>query len=176
MKGRTKDLIDAKTRQAILAGEFPALTWPGDKPCPVEKDQEIGFVYLRSLAGPVVQVAITITAIRRGKKGEHLADYSVRDDRPLYLRHRRGFTRSPADSTDPDAPITDEKTLREYSARSRLRAAEREERADEARRKRARAVRDRLRETLEGLQPEAQMTLLVTMEREIRKASMRNAA
>lgn len=122
--------ISAAIRDRLLRGEDPALTWPGDQPCPVEKGQEIVLIYLRSLGGPVAQVSVTITALRRGKKGEHMADYRMRDDRSLYLRARRGYTRVREDSLDPDAPILDEATMKAFNARSRLRKAERKRKND----------------------------------------------
>lgn len=172
-------ILSGKFRKAILGDEHPSLIWPGDHPCPVEKGDEIGLIWQRSLAGPAAQVSITITAVKRGKKGEHLAEYSVRDDRPLWLRHNEGYTRSRSESVDPEADVTDGKTLDEFAATSRLRTVRRqreEESEEEARRKRERAIRDRLRETLRGLNAESQVALLSCLEREIQKAQMREVA
>lgn len=157
--------ISPAVREGILAGEEPPLIWPGDEACPVEKGQEIGLVFLRSLAGPVAQVAITITSLRRGKRGEHMADYSVRDDRALHLRHRHGYTRSQADSMDPDAPVLDPDTLKAFSTRSRLSTAEREEKRRENERRQERAAKAKLGETLAGLKPEGRAALLANIER-----------
>lgn len=165
-------LIDGKIR-AILVGEHPALTWSGKKPCPVKKGDQIGLVWQKTHFGPVAQVSITILAVRRGKKGEHLAEYSVRDDRPLYMRRRDGYSRSRAVSLDPTAPVTDDKILDEFKASSRLQEARRREAEDseeEANRKRERSIRDRLRVTLKDLPPDAQMALLASIEREITRA------
>lgn len=165
-------LIDGKIR-AILVGEHPALTWSGKRPCPVKKGDEIGLLWMKTHFGPVAQVWIKVLAVRRGKKGEHLAEYSVRDDRPLYMRRRDGYSRSRAVSLDPTAPVTDDKALDEFKASSRLREARRreaEDSAEEAARKRDRAVRERLKLTLRGLPVEGQTMLLAAIEREITRA------
>lgn len=157
-------------RGAILAGEHPTLIRVG-KECPFEFAEQITLRTIPSLAGPVAQVSITIIGWKRGKKGEWIPEYSVRDDRPLYLRHNSGSTRSSAESVDPEAPITDPVTLKRYAAQGRLSKAQREANAEEAQRKRERAVRERLRETMKGLTPEAQVSLLAGIEREIVRAS-----
>ena len=95
----------------VLAGQHPPLVWSAESPCPVERGQEIT---LKKLQG-VPQVSLTITRIKGGKKGEHMAEYRVRDDRPEYLRHNIGTTRSPSDSVDPEAPVIDPTTLQEYA-------------------------------------------------------------
>src|SRR6476660_9380113 len=100
--------LTSKERSAILAGDHPEIIRPYVEPCPFEFAEEIALRTLPSLAGPVAQVSVTITGRRRGAKGEWIADYSVRDDRPLYLRHNSGSTRSAAESLDPEAAITDE--------------------------------------------------------------------
>jgi hypothetical protein len=127
---KAEEIMGRKAAKAILHEERPALTWPGKERCPVTKGEEFGLVFLRSLAGPCAQVWITITKVKRGKKGEHMAEYSVRDDRPLYLRHRKGYTRSAADSLDPEAPVTDPATLTEFAASARLRSAERRSKSE----------------------------------------------
>jgi hypothetical protein len=104
--------------KAILAGHHPEIVREGT--CPFEKGEVISLRTLQSRQGPVPQVSITITAIRRGKKGEHMPEYSVRDDRGTYLRHRGGTTRSPSESVDPEASLVDAGYQRALSEEGRL--------------------------------------------------------
>jgi hypothetical protein len=141
-------------RIAILRGEHPRLERPyaeGEE-APFSVGQEIALKTLSSLAGPVPQVAITIIRCRRSKKGEWVAAYSVKDDRPLFVATQPGYTRNAEQSIDPEAPILDEGTEKRFVVEAKLsRANRREERetAKGVRRKRERAIRDRLRQTLE---------------------------
>lgn len=160
--------LKPQERSAILADQHPQIIRPflDDESCPFEVGEVVVLRSQRSMAGSVPQVSITITGIGRGKKGEWIAHYSVRDDRGLYLAKGPGYTRSAADSLDWEAPVDDPSALQAYAAQGRLRSAER----SVDRRKRERAIRDRLRLTLEGLEVEAQIALLAALEREIQKA------
>jgi hypothetical protein len=162
--------LKPKEKSAILAGEHPEIIRKHEGACPFEFAECIVLRTQPSLAGPVAQVSITIIGRRRGAKGEWIAEYSVRDDRPLYLRHNSGVTRSASESLDPEAAITDEAMLKEYALRGRLANAQRREDNAEARRKRERAIRGRLRETLAGLNRDGQVELLAKIERECIRA------
>lgn len=161
-------------RSAILAGDHPPIIRPFHRGegCPFAVGEVVVLRSERSMAGPVAVVSITIIGRKRTKAGAWRAVYSVRDDRGLYLARGPGYTRSAADSLDWQAPVEDEDTLRAYAAQGRLRSAER----TEDRRRRERAIRDRLRIALTGLPPEGQVLLLASIEREIQRATIREAA
>jgi hypothetical protein len=140
--------LKPEIRRAILAGRRPQLIWPGNEPCPVRKGEQIGLVFLRSEYGPVPQVSITIVALRRGKKGEYIATYSIRDDRPLYLAPGSGYTSVRFLSPDPDVDVMDEglhrrlhgealaaNAMKRTQRRARADRFRLEERLNEARRK-----------------------------------------
>lgn len=110
--------LKPKEKAAILAGHHPPLVREGK--CPFEKGETISLVTQRSYAGQVAQVSITITTIKRGKKGEHLPEYMVRDDRDRFLRHRGGVTASPTQSVDPEASLVPSDFQRRVSAEGRL--------------------------------------------------------
>lgn len=168
-------------RTAILRNERPRLERPfveGEGP-PSEHGAEIALKTLPSLAGPVPQVSLTILLWRRSKKGSWVANYSVKDDRPLYVARQPGYSRDAEQSIDPDAPVLDEATEKRFATEARLTRIERQRDRDDAkgvRRKRERAIRDRLRQTLDGLPPEQQVELLAQIERDCKEASMQRAA
>lgn len=162
--------LNRKEKSAILAGEHPLIIRPYEKECPFEVAEQIVLRTQPSLAGPVAQVAITITGGKRGSKGEWIAEYSVRDDRPLYLRHNSGVTRSAAESLDPEAAITDEKALKEYAVRGRLANAERKQATAEAKGRQARAARSALTEAMASLEGQAREVFLVELQRMCRQA------
>lgn len=104
-------------RKAFFAGEFPRITHPGDKPCPVEAGETYRLSKLQRLE---------VTRIRRSRKGEWVVVYEVhRLAGPLYLatsaprinkledrdnftvEQARGYTRSRSRSLDPEAECID---------------------------------------------------------------------
>ena len=160
--------IDAPpgTKGKILHGEHPTLIWPG-KDCPVSKGDEIALVLQRSECGPVPQVWITVSGITYTKKGESLAHYSVRDDRPLFLASATGYTRSADRAIDKEASVDDPEAQVAYSAQARLQNASK--RVDP--RKRERRIKDRLRAVLNDLKDDdAEIALLADLERSLIKA------
>lgn len=164
--------LTAKESRAILQGEHPRLERPyvEGEPCPFKPGEVEPIKTLQSEAGPIPYVAITITAVRRGKKGEWRAAYAIQDDRALYVATQPGYTHLPELSIDPEASVDDPDTLSRFETEGRLsRLQQREDRqtAKEVRRKRERAIRDRLRETLSGLEPLAQTELLASIEQTI---------
>lgn len=167
--------LTSQERSAILAHEFPDIIRPfvQGEACPFEPAEQIVLKALRSAQGPVPQVSITITGRHRGKKGEWIAEYSLRDDRPLYLRAGSGYTRSAADSIDPEASVEEEKTLKEYAASARLSHSK----VDEVRRKRQNdAARSALTEALSGLHGAARETFLTELQVLCRQAKLQRVA
>jgi len=77
LRPKRPEYIPQRAKQEILAGERPAIKWPGDKDCPVVVGQVVALG---------TRVQITITGIRRNRRGEHVADYRLRDDRPVLMR------------------------------------------------------------------------------------------
>jgi len=158
----------------ILDGKHPTLIW--DKDCPVAKGDE---VYLSSSLGldgnPIPTVWIQVTGLTRTKKGGTMIQYTVRDDRPLYLSGGsnhimgKGYTRSAGHSVDPGAPVLDPETYRlitEETLSARLRKAEAKTLKDnDDPKKKARAINDRLKVCLKGLEPTAQLELVAGIQR-----------
>jgi hypothetical protein len=169
--------LKASERTALLRGEWPSLSRQivtGEPPI-----FEAGETIVLKRFGGFPQVWITISAVRRTRKGVWMPEYTLRDDRPLYLRHNGDLTRSVSESVDPEAPVIDAATERSFNARARLKMAERAEATDarkERQRRRERAVRDRLRETLDGLEPAAATDLLASLEQQIESAKPQIAA
>lgn len=132
--------LTAKERRAVLAGQYPSLSRPivPGQPCPYMQGEVLTLRSQRSLAGPVPQVSIRIEGVRRTRKGDWLPQYSVRDDRSLYLARGIGYTRSLAQAVDVQAPVEDEGTLRRFVVEARLHQAEREEAGEAAGAKRDR--------------------------------------
>jgi hypothetical protein len=162
--------LKSKEKSAILAGEHPLIIRPYEEGCPFKPAEQVVLRTQPSLAGPVAQVSITITGCKRGTKGEWIAEYSVRDDRPLYLRHNSGVTRSAAESLDPEAAITDEKALKEYAVRGRLASAERKQATAEIKRRQALAARSALTEAMASLEGQAREVFLIELQRMCRQA------
>lgn len=162
-------------RTAILRNEHPRIERPyveGEEP-PFVPGHEIAIKTLPSEAGPVPQVSITFTRCRRSKKGNWVASYSIRDDRPLYVARQPGYSRDAEQSIDPEAPVLDEATEKRFATEARLTRIERSRDRDdakEARKKRQRAIRERLGRACDGLTPEDAMALLARIERECREA------
>lgn len=164
-------------RSAILAQEFPDIIRPfiQGEDCPFHPAEQITLKALRSAKGPVPQVSITIIGRHRGKKGEWIAEYSVRDDRPLYMRPGSGYTRSAAESIDPEASVEDEATLQSFAISARLSHIQRQSSEGE-RRKLERGLQRRLRETMRSLNPQAQIALLGKLEGTINQAGLEEVA
>lgn len=115
--------LKPRESRAILAGGHPAIVRPHDGKCPFEVGEEIVLRTQKTIAGPISQVSITITAKHRKSPTSWEAIYSVKDDRGLYLAKGQGYTRSAGDSIDWEAPVDDEDTLREYAATGRQKSA-----------------------------------------------------
>lgn len=111
--------LEPAERKAILAGGRPSIIRTADR-CPFELGDVIALRSLRSLDGPIPQVAITIVGWRRGKKGEWIARYSIRDDRPLYLGKGLRYTRVRSESIDPEADVLDPKALKRFAEEGHL--------------------------------------------------------
>lgn len=156
-------------RSAILAGEHPQILRAEDS-CPFEKGDVITLKEIGTYQGPIPHVSITILGIARGKKGEWIAEYSVRDERGLYLRTGGGYTRSPSESVDKEAPVVDPATLKQYAASGRLSQARRRERDEEEMRRQNRAARSELTEALSNLGAEARVEFLADVQRLCRQA------
>jgi hypothetical protein len=146
-------------------------------PPPFEQGEEF---ILRRFGG-TKQVWLTITNVKRERKGGWKVEYSFADNRPLFLRRGGNLTRVAADSCDPEAPVIDRETQKAWQVKARLEAIERKEaeerRGDRVselteanRRQRERIIRDRLRETLAGLDPIAATALLAKIESDISEA------
>lgn len=165
--------LKASERAQLLRGEFPSLTRPyvEGEPPPFAKGQEI---VLRKLSG-IKQAWLTILVVKRERKGGWSVEYSFRNDTPAFLRRTGGLTNVAADSCDPEAPVIDEATQKAWAAKARLESLQRREETEQrdgrvselAQRQRERAVRDRLRETIAGLEPELAIDLLARIESEI---------
>jgi hypothetical protein len=179
--------LKASERAKLLRGEWPSLTRPfaEGEPPPFQQGEE--FVLRRF--GGAKQVWLTITNVKRERKGGWKVEYSFADHRPLFLRRGGNLTRVAADSCDPEAPVIDKETQKAWQAKARLESIQRKEDAERRgdhvselteanRRKRERVIRDRLRETLAGLEPAAAVALLARIESEIAefKATTKEAA
>lgn len=134
--------LTATERNAILRGEFPPIVRTEEV---FKKGETIALKSIASLAGPVPLVSITVLKLKKGKKGEQIPEYSVRDDRGLYLAHNGGYTRSASASLDWEASVDDPSTLQSYvlegSQKTALQGAEgrQREKASEGQRKLQRA-------------------------------------
>jgi hypothetical protein len=69
--------LTQEQRFLIFRGVTPPITFPGEKPCPAEKGD---VKYLSST------VSIEVLEVIRGRKGEHVIRYLLRDLRPNLLR------------------------------------------------------------------------------------------
>lgn len=121
-------------------------------------------------------VSVTIIGQDRLKTRAWKAEYSVRDDRGLYLAKGGRFTRSPSESIDPQASVEDEATLRRYAAQGKLARAERRERSIEAQRAQERAFNAELKAVMSGLEPAHQIILLSGLKRHLQETATREAA
>jgi hypothetical protein len=176
-------------RAKLLACQRPGLIWPGDQDPPAQPGDvlEVG-------AG----VAITVYKIRATKGGDHRGYYTVDDDRPALPRRvppmfelpetdehgypiaptpeaiaaatvNGNYTQDPNQAVTGVGPEVDVEYRRVLGVRRRMKQINSES-SDEVRRKRERAIRDRLREVLRGLDPENQILLLAKIEQDIEDA------
>jgi hypothetical protein len=167
--------LKASERAKLLRGEWPSLSRPFVEGAPPPFEQGEEFV-LRKFGG-TKQVWVTIMVVKRERKGGWNIEYSFADHRPLFLRRGGNLTRVAADSCDPEAPVIDKETQKAWQVKARLESVERKEAAEQrdgrvselAQRQRERVVRDRLRETIAGLEPAAATALLARIEAEIRE-------
>jgi hypothetical protein len=173
----------------VLACERPGLIWSGGADPPVQPGEVIKISS---------NVELEILRLRKTKGGDHRAYYVVHDYRPtlmrrtppMYeppetdaegypLRHDQpaidaasidgNYTQDPSQAVPESASEVDIEFRRILSVKKRKADAESE--APEAvRRKRERAAREKLRETLKGLDPQAQVALLANVERVIEDA------
>ena len=102
--------LTREQRDRIRAGGAPRLTFPGDEPCPLEPGTEIVIAS---------NLSIRIERIRRTKKGEHIAFYTIRDFR-VQLMRRVPPMHSPPDLDELGYPIPHDK---EAIARARVEGA-----------------------------------------------------
>jgi len=156
--------LTQKERSALLAGEFPRIIRKHEGKCPFEVGEEIVLRSQKTINGPIPQVSIEITGKHRKSVRSWEVIYCAKDNRGLYLG-KQGYTRSGAESIDPEAPVLDPDAQKRYAAQGRLARAERKERDDEARKAQGRAARARLTETLSGLTPEAHLAFLAKFNR-----------
>lgn len=176
-------------RAKLLACQRPGLIWPGDEEPPVEPGDviEVG-------AG----VSITVYKIRPTKGGDHRGYYTVDDDRPALPRRvppmfelpetdelgypikptadaiaaatvDGNYTQDPNQAVAGVGPEVDVEYRRVLGVRRRMKQIGSES-SVEKRRKQERAIRDRLREVLAGLDPENQTRLLARIEQDIADA------
>jgi len=103
--------LTASERNSILRGGHPAIV-RAEKT--FLKGEVIALKSIGSEAGPVPVVSITCLSLKKGKKGEQILEYSVRDDRGLYLAHNGGYTRSGSASLDWEAPVDDPAAIQTY--------------------------------------------------------------
>lgn len=95
---------------------------------------------------------------------------------PWTKETERGYIGTSVRAIDPAEGVDDE-ALRAYSTEARANFAQfRVELREDVRRKRERAIRDRLRETLKGLDPYGQVELLAAIERAIQSVGGEQAA
>lgn len=189
------ELVSRDFRRRLLAGERPGLIWPGAEDCPVEPGAQIE-------VGSGVTIAVY--RIRETKGGDHRGLYTVDDDRPALprrtpqmfeppetdeygdpIRHTSesiaaatidgNYTQDPKQAVSGVGPEVDVEYRRVLGVRKRK--ADMEKETDrEARRKRERAIRDELRSTLKGLEPQAAAELLAEIERLCTEARDMSAA
>jgi hypothetical protein len=173
----------------LLACQRPGLIWPGDEDPPVEPGEtlEVG-------SG----VSITVYKIRATKGGDHRGYYTVDDDRPALPRRvppmyeppetdalgfpidptadaiaaatiDGSYTQDPNQAVRGVGPEVDVEYRRVLGVRRRMKEIDSES-SVEKRRKQERAIRDRLREVLAGLDPQNQARLLAKIEQDIQEA------
>ncbi|MGB7588010.1 MAG: hypothetical protein WBM00_04815 [Solirubrobacterales bacterium] len=165
--------LTKQERAAILAGQHPKITRKvevGADP-PFKAGETTSLRELPSRFGPVPQVWIHVIARRRGAGGRHwVCEYSVRDDRPLYLAKGTDYTRTPAQAIDTEATVLDEEAARKSSAETRLRVAQ----STQERSRQAQQVRNRVRVLLAELPAERRLEFLVGLQRLVAEFASRD--
>jgi hypothetical protein len=183
-KANEEPLVSRDFTAKVLAGDRPGLIFPGDKDCPLENGQEV------ELTSNVSLIVIRVT---KTKGGDHRCRYSVRDFRETLIRrtpkmhepperdqygypipHTKeaiaaatvdgNYTQDPRQAVPSTGPEVDVEYRRVLGVRKR-KAVMDSESEQEAQRKRERALRDELRSTLKGLEPQAAAELLAGVER-----------
>jgi hypothetical protein len=194
-KPNRPDYLTRDFQRKILACERPGLVYPGNEDPPVEAGQVI-------TVGSNIE--LEILRIRPTKGGDHRAYYKVHDYRPTLIRRTppmyeppetdaEGFplrhdeaaiaaasidgnyTQDPAQAVPESASEVDVEFRRLLSVKKRQNDSESEP-PEAVRRKRERAARDKLRETLKGLDPQAQVILLAEIENLLEQAQQKVAA
>lgn len=187
--------LTREQRFLLMRGTCPRIAFPADDAPEVKKGQSVKLSK---------NVEIEITGLTRTKKGEIVVEYVLRDFRATLLRRlpqvhtpvsdAEGYVRPPGDDEIEAARLDSGYTHSRHGAiedageavpeidqaklttAARLVFARREQDREEASRKREKAVRDRLREALKGLDPDSQIALLAAIEREIQRAGAQEAA
>jgi hypothetical protein len=170
--------LKSKERSAIMAGEHPKIVRPykQGEGCPFAKGEQVVIQSQRTHGKPAPLVSITILGHNRTKNGSWEAEYSVRDDRGLYLAKGVGYTRSASDSLDWEASVEDPETLKRFSTQGRLHRVERKANEEVEIDRQNKAARSKLTETLSGLGPEARTAWLAEFDRMCQKAKMKDVA
>lgn len=186
--------LTPKERRAIFAGTFPTLTCKPDQAPDPDTVIELSAL-----------VRLIVKRTHRIKADRVRVDYIVQDERARLLRasppahdfrhdeldRRRGpdeeaieraaeessYTHSQAKALPGEPEAVTRKEQEAMTTEGRKRWAEHRQgtSSPEERRRQERAVRDRLRQTLKGLDPVAQAALLASIEREIQQAHTRAA-
>lgn len=189
------DCLTREFERKILACDRPGLVYPGESDPPVEAGQII----------PIgSNIELEILRVRKTKGGDHRAYYTVHDFRPTLIRRTPpmyeppetdaegyplahdeeaieaasidgNYTQDPAQAVPESASEVDIEFRRLLSVKKRVADAESEP-SEAVRRKHERAARDRLRETLKGLDPQAQAALLAEIESVLDRAQQQVAA
>jgi hypothetical protein len=188
-KRKKAKLVTAEFRAKVLAGDAPGLIYPGGEDCPVKQGQEIELT---------PNVSIAINRITKTKGDDHRCRYMVIDRRATLPRRTPPMEEPPETDAEgfpiphtkeaiaaatidgnycqgsaqavPDvAEEVDIQYRRVLGVRKRKEDMEKEP-EEEARRKRERAIRDQLRATLKGLEPQAAAELLAGIEQLIEGA------
>ena len=129
---RWQEILSVEQYRSVLHGNRPELRWSDSRSVPVKPGD---VVVLSAMSGPDIaedlpqekrwqvaathegeRVTLTITGLRRAKKGAVVAEYRLRDDRPLYMARGSGLTRDPLRSIDPDADVPEADYLRRLCA------------------------------------------------------------
>lgn len=118
---------------------------------------------------------IVVTDVVRRTKGGWSVYFRVVDHRqPVWYLGATGYTRSRAQARDELEVPLDTKTQARVTAEAKQAHYDQRQKDEEARlretRRQERAVRDRLRETMQGLPPPAQVQLLAAVQRLIAEA------
>jgi hypothetical protein len=188
-KPKKAKLVTADFRAKVLAGDRPGLIFPGSEDCPFKVGQEVGLTF---------NVSIVVNRVTKTKGGDHRCKYAVRDFRETLMRRTPpmfeppetdqfgypikptkeaiaaatidgNYTQDPSQAVPSGAPEVDVEYRRVLGMRKRKRDADNEP-TEAVRRKRERAVRDKLRETMRGLTPQGQAALLARIELDLEQA------